>query len=168
MDNNLKVQDNRVIELQNIYREMDAEGKETMISAVDRLLHIQRTFGNPQEARKRRLRDITLYIASGIINVCIICFFWEFLIRPVLFNIGITPLTMARIIVTAVIGVFCLGSGFLGFFQRWLKIPWFFLLTIAGMACLDPQILTDLIGFFFIALIITALLVQKKRHIIEN
>jgi len=162
MDNNLKVQDNRVIELQNIYREMDAEGRETMISAVDRLLYIQRTFGNPQEARKRRIREITLYIASGIINVCIVCSFWEFLIRPVLFNIGITPLTMARIIVTALIGALCLGSGFLGFFQRWLKAPLFFLLIIAGMACLDPQILTDLIGILFIALIVTALVVQKK------
>jgi hypothetical protein len=35
---------------------------------------------------------------------------------------------------------------------------------LSGMACLDPEILTDLIGFFFIALIITALIVQKKRH----
>jgi hypothetical protein len=164
MDNNLKVQDNRVIELQNIYKEMDAEGKETIISAVDRLLYIQRAFRNPQESRKRRLREITLYIVSGIINVCIICFFWEFLIKPVLLNIGITPLTMTRIIVTALIGIFCLGSGFLGFFQRWLKAPLFLLLIIAGMACLDPQILTDLIGILFIALIVTALVVQKKRH----
>jgi len=164
MDNNLKVQDNRVIELQNIYKEMDAEGKEILISAVDKLLYIQKDFRYPQETRKRRLREITLYIVSGIINVCIICFFWEFLIKPVLLNIGITPLTMARIIVTALIGVLCLGSGFLAFSQRWLKTPWFFLLIIAGMACLDPQILTDLIGFFFIALIITALVFQKKRH----
>jgi len=166
MNDNLKAEDNRVLELQNIYKEMDAEGKETMISTVDRLLFIQRAFRNPQEARKRRFREITLYIVSGIINACIICFFWEFLIKPVLLNIGITPLTMARIIVTALIGIFCLGSGFLGFFQRWLKAPLFLLLIIAGMACLDPEILTDLIGFFFIALIITSLLVQKKRHII--
>ena len=164
MENNFEVLDKRVIELQNIYKEMDAEGKETMISAVDKLLHVQRAFRNPQESRKRRLREITLYIVSGIINVCIICFFWEFLIRPVLLNIGITPLTMARIIITAIIGVLCLGSGFLGFSQRWLKTPWFFLLIIAGMACLDPQILTDLIGYFFIALVITALVVQKKRN----
>jgi len=162
MNDNPKVQDNRVLELENIYKEMDAEGKETMISAVDRLLYIQRAFRNPQETRKRRLREITLYIASGIVNVCIICFFWEFLIRPVLLNIGITPLTIARIIVTALIGVLCLGSGFLAFFQRWLKAPLFLLLIIAGMACLDPQILTDLIGFLFIALIITSLVVKKK------
>ena len=164
MNNNLKIQDNRVIELQKIYKEMDAEGKETIISAVDRLLYIQKTFRNPQESRKRRLRDITLYIVPGIINVCIIYFFWEFLIRPVLQNIGITPLTMARIIVTALIGIICLGSGFLGFFQRWLKTPLFLLLIIAGMACLDPKILTDLISFFFIGLIVTALVFQKKRH----
>ena len=162
MENNFEVLDKRVIELQNIYKEMDAEGKETMISAVDRLLYVQRTFGNPQEARKRRIREIALYIASGILNVCIVCLFWEFLIRPVLLNIGITPFTMARIIVTALIGVFCLGSGFLGFFQRWLKAPLFLLLIIAGMACLDPQILTDLIGILFIVLIVTALVVQKK------
>jgi len=162
MENNLEILDKRVLELQDIYNEMDAEGKETMISAVDRLLYIQRTFGNPQEARKHRIREITFYFVSGIINVCIVCFFWEFLIRPVLFNIGITPFTMARIIVTALIGVLCLGSGFLGFFQRWLKAPLFFLLIIAGMACLDPQILTDLIGILFIALIVTALIVQKK------
>ena len=164
MGNNLEVQDNRVLELQNIYKEMDAEGKETMISAIDRLLHIQRAFRNPRESQKRRLKDITLYIVSGIINVCIICFFWEFLIRPVLLNIGIAPLTMVRIIVTALIGIFCLGSGFFAFSQRWLKAPLFLLLIIAGMACLDPEILTDFIGFFFIALIITALIFQKKRH----
>ena len=37
------------IELQNIYKEMDAEGKETMISAVDRLPYVQRTYALARE-----------------------------------------------------------------------------------------------------------------------
>jgi len=73
-------------------------------------------------------------------------------------------LTMVRIIVTALLGSFCLGSGLVGFLQRWLKAPLFFLLIIAGIACIDPKILTDFIGFFFIALIAAALVVQKKRQ----
>ena len=164
MGRDFGVQDSRVIELQNIYKEMDAEGKETMISAVDKLLYIQRSFKHPQETRKYRFREIPIYIALGVILVCVIWFFWEFFINPCLLKIGITPLTMVRIIVTALLGVFCLGSGLLCFLQRWLKAPWFLLLIIAGIACIDPQVITDFIGFFFIALIIAALVVQKKHQ----
>ena len=156
--------DRRVEELQSIYKEMDAEGKETMISAVDKLLYIQRNFRCLQETPKRRFRNITIYSVSGLITFCVIWFFWEFFINPCLLNIGITPLTMVRIIVTALLGSFCLGSGLVGFLQRRLKATLFFLLIIAGIACIDPKILTDFIGFFFIALIITALVVQKNRQ----
>jgi TRAP-type uncharacterized transport system fused permease subunit len=143
---------------------MDAEGKETMISAVDKLLYIQRNFSCLQETPKRRFKDITIYMVSGFITFCVVWVFWEFFINPCLLEIGITPLTMVRIIVTALLGSFCLGSGLVGFLQRWLKAPLFFLLVIAGIACIDPQILTDFIGFFFIALIAAALVVQKKRQ----
>ena len=156
--------DRRVEELQSIYKEMDAEGKETMISAVDKLLYIQRNFSCLQETPKRRFRDITIYTVSGFITFCVIWVFWELFINPCLLEIGITPLTMVRIIVTALLGSFCLGSGLVGFLQRRLKATLFFLLIIAGIACIDPKILTDFIGFFFIALIITALVVQKNRQ----
>ena len=164
MGKNMGVQDTRVIELQDIYKEMDSEGKETMISAVNTLLHIQRTFKYPQETRKHHLRTITLYIALGLIIVCAICFFGEIFIYPALHKVDITPFNMVRIIVTAFIGIFCIFSGFIGFLLQRLSVHWLFLFIIAGIACLDPRILTDFIGFSFLALIITLLVTQKKRQ----
>ena len=165
------IQDTKVIELQEIYREMDTEGKETMIKAVDKLLYIQKDFKdkkikaqNQEQLRKRRFMSIVSYIVSGIVLVFIIGFFWETLLNPALLKIGITPLVMVRIIITALIGIFCLGSGIVGFLQKWIKIPWTFFLIVAGIGCIDPRIITDFIGIFFIALIITVLVVQKKRE----
>jgi len=154
------IQDKRVIELQDIYKELDTEGKETMISAADELLHIQKTFRSPQEKRKRYFKDITLYIALGLVVLCAIWFFWEIFINPALQIVGITQ--FIRIIATAIIGILCVFSGLVGFLIRRLSLHWLFLLIIAGIACLDPQILTDFIGFSFLALIITIFLAQKK------
>ena len=164
MGKNSGVQDKRVIELQDIYKEMDTDGKETLISAVDKLLHIQRTFKYPQETRKRHFRDITLYITLGLIIVCAIWFFWEIFINPALQKAGITPLIMVRIIATAFIGILCVFSGLAGFLLQRISVHWLLLLIITGIACLDPQIFTDIIGFSFLALIITVLLSHKKRH----
>ena len=162
MSKDMGIQDKRVIELQNIYEELDTEGKETIISAADKLLNIQKTFKYPQELRKRHFRDIMLYITLGLIIACAIWFFWEIFINPALQKAGITPLNMARIIVTAIIGILCVFSGLICFLLRKISFHWLFLLIIAGIASLDPQILTDFIGFSFLAFIITVLLTQKK------
>ena len=171
MRNNPGNQDPKVIKLQEIYHEMDTEDRETMIHAVDNLLSIQKNFKDKnakvqdlQHLRKRRFMGIAGYIVSGIILISAIWFFWETLLNPALLKIDITPLVMVRIIITAFIGIFCLVSGLVGFLQRWFKALWLFLLIISGIACIDPQILTDFIGFSLIALIITVLFVQKKHQ----
>ena len=169
--------DPKVIELQEIYREMDAEGKETMVKAADKLLHIQKNFKNQNNFKgkkieahvqrqllKRRFMDIAKYLVPGIVLACAIYFFWETMLNPALQKIGITPLAMVRIILTALIGILCLASGLVGFLQRWIKVPWTFLLIVAGIGCIDPRILTDFIGISLIALVIKVLVFQKKHE----
>ena len=93
-----------------------------MISAVDKLLYIQRNFSCLQETPKRRFRNITIYSVSGLITFCVIWFFWEFFINPCLLNIGITPLTMVRIIATAH-RHFLSWFGACGFFTALVESP---------------------------------------------
>ena len=150
---------------------MDTEDRETIIHAVDNLLLIQKNFKDKNELfqsqkqlRKRRFMGIAGCIVSGIILISATLFFWEILLKPALLTDDITPLVTVRIIATAFIGIFCLVSGLVGFFQRWYKALWLFLLIISGIACIDPQIFTDFIGFSLIALIITVFLVQKKHQ----
>jgi len=171
MEKDSGIQDPKVIELLEIYREMDAEGKETIINAVDKLIYIQKNFKsknlkgqNKEQLRKRRFTGIVNYIAAGVVLICTIWFFWEALLNPALLRIDITPLVMVRIITTALIGMLCLGSGFVGFLQRWIKIPLTFFLIIAGIGCMDPGILTDFIGISLMALTVTVIAVQKKRE----
>ena len=176
--------DMRVAALQEIYREMDADGRKRMLSAAGRLYSAQNILrekprasealtkqeadeitGNfERESRAGGFSGIAAYIVAGILLVFTASVFWIALINPALLEAGITPPVMVRIVITALIGMFCLGSGFVGFMFRRLSAPWRVLIIIAGLGCMDPGVLTDFIGYAIIALTVAVQVKKMKRE----
>ena len=170
MDKNIQI-----MKLKEIYREMDAEGKKMMVSAATDLFTIQKTFGqNPQTPDRStpnrsisRLNRVPGYLVMGLLLILFACFFWLTLLNPALLMIGDTPLIMLRIILTALFGMFIIGTGILRFILRKIKIPWMLLAIGAGTLFVEPSILTDLIGIILITMIVAVHVFQWKREKVE-
>ena len=178
--------DSQVIELQEIYHEMDTEGKKKMVTAAEELLNVQKTLGNMQflvrdgvqaqeetgernavinrEFGTRRIAGVMGYILTGLLLFLAACVFWITLINPALLVLGDTPLVMLRIIITAMCGIFSIGAGLMWFILRKFTIPWMFLAIGAGILCVEPGIITDLIGISIVALIVTIQVIHIKRE----
>ena len=164
-------------ELLEIYSEMDTKGKKKMVAAAAKLLSAQKTLGKEQlmsniaakvfiqkEARMFRFGSMPRYLVTGVLLLFTVYVFWSALISPALLMVGVTPLTMARIIITALIGTFCLSSGLVGIMFRKMSLSMRILVIAAGLGCLDPALLTDIIGFAVLAAIITLQIIQGKRE----
>ena len=178
----------QVNQLKEIYREMDVEGKKMMTTAASQLFTIQKSLENNElpanesiqgfTQEKAGIETVTLdrvsptsrfngvpgYFIMGFLLLFAAHFFWVTLISPALLLIGITPLIMVRIIITASIGMFCIGIGLVRFMFWKLTIHWMLLAIGAGILCVDPGLLTDLIGFVLIALIVAVQVIQGKRE----
>jgi hypothetical protein len=163
-------------ELQTIYNEMDTEGRKEIVTAATKLLEVQKTLENTptrnvfkkttfsRSPQKLHSKHILGYLATGISLIISTYIFWVNLISPALLIAGISPLVMVRIIVTALVGLFLVGSGLVDFTLRKIKAPWRLLMIAAGLACTEPSILTDLIGIALIALIASVHITQWKRE----
>jgi hypothetical protein len=161
-------------ELQTIYNEMNTEGKKEMVTAAEKLLEVQKTLENTHTQNKNtaffrspfkhRLRNIAGYFAAGILLIISTYIFWVALISPALLIAGISSLEMVRIILTALTGLFLVGSGLVDFILRKIRTPWRLLIIAAGFACTEPGVLTDLIGISLIVLIVSVEAVQWKRE----
>ena len=162
-----------VVELRNVYSEMDVEGKKTMITTATQLFTVQKIFEkksnqetstfNPKY-QTSRFDGVAGYFIMGFLLLFAAHFFWVTLISPVLFTFEITPLVMIRIILTASIGMFCIGVGLVRFMLQKLTIPFLLLALGAGLGLIDPGIVTDLIGFALITLVVSAQVIQGKRQ----
>ena len=158
-------ENSNVNELLGIYDEMDMESKRKMVAAAVSLLGVQKNLkkalGYSQESRSQTL---TSYLVTGFLLLSVTLVFWIALINPALLMAGITPPIMARIIITALFGIFIIGVGFLWFLMRKLAILWMLLAVVAGALCADPRIFTDIAGILVVALIIVIQLVPRKRE----
>ena len=128
MDNN-----SQVAELKDVYNQMDMEGKKMMVTSAAQLFSIQQNV--TCKSRASRFNGIPGYFMMGFLLIFAAHFFWVTLISPALFMIGITPLVMVRIIITASIGMFCIGMGLFRFMFWKLSIPWMLLAIGAGVLC---------------------------------
>ena len=165
MDKNIQI-----MELREIYREMDADGKKMMATAASELFTIQKTFGQKPQAPNRstsRLSRVSGYLVMGLVLILFACFFWITLLNPALLMLGEAPLIMLRIILTALFGMFIIGTGILRFILRKIKILWLLLAIGAGALCVDPSVLTDLIGISLITMIVAVQVFQWKREKVE-
>ena len=163
----------QVNELREIYKEMDVEGKKMMASTASQLFVIQKTFTNKdlpvynessEKSGTNRFNGVSGFLVMALLLFFAAHFFWVTLINPALLIIGITPLVILRIIITATVGMLCIGAGLVRFMLWKLPIPYLLLAIIAGILCVDPGVLTDLIGFVLIALIVTLHIIQGKRE----
>ena len=158
------IKDSEVEKLQEIYREMDTDGKKKMLIAATVLLNAQNSLFNRKSGiGVHHFASIPVYIMAALFLISTVYVFWINLIYPALSMTG-TPLVMVRIVITALIGMFCLGSGFIGFLFRKMSVPCRLLMILAGLGCLDPAVLTDFIGFAIIALVIAVQVIKGKRE----
>lgn len=120
---------------------------------------------------------ISSYVASGIANSdmtetskiavklgivgFIIPFF--FLTNPILL-IGVLPnisiFTTIFAVITAIIGVLCLSSGFQGMLYSPCSIPIRIILILSGLLTMHPSFLTDIIG---VLVLLSIYLIQRKQ-----
>jgi len=161
----------QLVELQEIYREMDYEGKKKIVAAAANLLDTQKTLssldlspGSHEVHQKTRSTGVLRFLITGLLLLIAAYAFWVTLINPVLLKTGITPLVMLRVIATALCGMLCLGTGLIWFILRKFSIFWMLLAVGAGILCVEPGVLTDFLGFALIVLILTVQFLQGKQN----
>lgn len=178
----------QLVELREIYREMDDEGKKMMLTAARMLFNVQSTIDDNQlpaqnvtqtitqtgaeeievkhgkKFRTRRFSGILGFLMIGLLLLFSACFFWATLISPALLAFGDTPLIVLRIIITALFGMFLIGAGLVRFLLRKFTVLWMLLAIGAGILYVDPAILTDLIGFAIFVLIVSVHVINWKRN----
>ena len=157
-----------VIELLAIYREMDTGGRKKMVKSSSKLLKMQKALECMQnnEATHQRMpmrTSLTACLVTVPLLLVLAIFFWVVLISPALLLNSNVPLIMLRIIITALLGMFIIGTAIFQFVLKKLTLPWMFLAIIAGLLYVDPGVLTDLIAFVLVALIVGVQFVQQKR-----
>lgn len=84
-----------------------------------------------------------------------------------IFNPGMILIgTTAEIVqttVTSLFGIFALGAGFMGYLTRNLNWPVRIILVAAGIAMVDPGLITDVAGIVCILAIVVYLVISGKR-----
>jgi len=178
------VNDPELAELEKIFCAMDKEGKEKIIAAAAKLLDVQKTLDNSQLmfqnsnqaliqektakttlfGREFQTFQLAGYFATGLLLIVTACFFWITSINPALQINNNNPLLMVRIMVTAIFGFFCIGTGIVLFILRKITFIWSFLTISAGILCAIPDIAFDFIGLILIALIAFAQLIKVKQN----
>jgi len=152
-----------IVEFLDIYREMDKDGRKKMVTAASRLLKIQKVIENIFISTESKNKALIGYLVTVPLLLVIACVIWFFLISPALLIYSDTPLIMIRIIITALIGVLFISAGIFRFILNKLTLIWLFLAIAAGIGCIDPRVLTDIIGFAIITLIVIVQFIQMKR-----
>jgi len=87
-----------------------------------------------------------------------------FVFNPTMLWVGASPLTVVQIIVTSFIGMFGLAAGIEGFMMKKVPIPLRFAAVIGGLLAIDPNYVTDIIGFVLIALVFILQVVGTRRE----
>jgi TRAP transporter 4TM/12TM fusion protein len=106
---------------------------------------------------------LTCVIAAKLaIAGYILPFFFVF--NPELLFIGATPLVMIKILISSMLGMFAIALGVQGYLLRKIPVFWRLLAATAGFLLIDPGLVTDIIGFTFIALLVAIQIIQKKQE----
>jgi TRAP transporter 4TM/12TM fusion protein len=87
-----------------------------------------------------------------------------FIYSPQMLLIDTTPLQVAQIVLTSVIGMFGLATGLEGWMFRKMHIIERLMTIAAGLLLIDPGLVTDLIGFALIAIVVVFQIVSRKRQ----
>lgn len=89
-----------------------------------------------------------------------------FVLNPAMLLIDTSFPKVVQIIITSTIGMFAISGGLEGFMTK--KMPWWerVLAVIGGLALIDPNLITDLIGIVIIAVIFIQQYVIKEKKTI--
>ena len=159
-----------IAELCEIYHRMDIEDQEKMVQAVTKLFCVQNTPEYKQVTPKvhcsgsYRFTGIKSYFLTGFIFLFTTFVIWINLKNPVMAADDINLQATIRIIITTLIGIFCIVTGYV-WFMRWkFTVRWMLLAIGAGILCINPDIITDIFGFALITLIVAVQVIQGKRE----
>ena len=163
-------EDDEVIQLKEIYHNMDTDNKKKTVFAAAQLLIAQQTLknehltaGNNTSTKNHRRAGLPIYFVLGLLFFIAIYTFWVTLINPALLTIGSTPIIMLQIILTALGGISFIALGLVRFILYKLTAPWMLLTIGSGVLCVEPGALTDLIGITIITLIIAIHVIQNRK-----
>lgn len=81
-------------------------------------------------------------------------------LNPEMILIDVTIFTMIQIIITALLGMLCIGAGLTGFFIDFSPIPERIVLIIGGLGMMIPGTFTDLIGA---SILVMVYFLQRSR-----
>lgn len=87
-----------------------------------------------------------------------------FVLNPSMLLINTTFVKLVQIVITSMIGMFAISSGLEGYMHR--EMPWWqrILSVAAGVALIDPGLLTDIIGLVVIGIICVLQYVVKDKE----
>ncbi|MDR0826449.1 MAG: TRAP transporter permease [Desulfovibrio sp.] len=91
-----------------------------------------------------------------------------YVFNPMLLFIDATPLPMIQAILTALLGVFLLAIGSVGYFRTTMSWPFRILALIGAVGLLDPGTITDIIGLAILALILVVQKAKAKEKASQN
>ena len=93
---------------------------------------------------------------------------YMFVLNPAMLLVNTSFLKVVQIVITSTIGMFAISGGMEGFMEK--KMPWWerALAVIGGLAMIDPNLLTDVVGIMIIAFIfIQQYVVKEKKQVGE-
>lgn len=101
---------------------------------------------------------ISIQLSIGAFLVPFILIF-----NPGMILIGTTA-EIVRTTITSLFGIYALGAGFMGYLSRELNWPIRIILVAAGVAMVDPGMVTDVTGVAVIIAIVVGLMVANKKQ----
>jgi len=89
---------------------------------------------------------------------------YMFVLNPAMLLIDTSVIKVAQIIITSAIGMFAISGGMEGFMKK--KMPWWqrIIAVIGGLALIEPNLLTDIIGIVLIGFVCLKQYVIKDRN----
>ena len=90
---------------------------------------------------------------------------YVFVFSPEMLLINATPLRVIQLVITTLIGMFGIATGFEGYMLKKMSVPWRLVDIAAGLLLVHPGTLTDIIGIGLIAVvtIVQVMGVKKDR-----
>ncbi len=89
---------------------------------------------------------------------------YVFALSPAMLFVNTTAIEVVQITLTALIGMFAISMGLIGHLGKKILWPLRLLSLAAGIALIDPALVTDIIGFSVIAVIVVIQLLAAKKE----
>ncbi|WP_343209229.1 TRAP transporter permease [Anaerolentibacter hominis] len=89
---------------------------------------------------------------------------YMFALNPAMLLIDTTPLEIAQIAVTSLIGIFGVSAGMEGYMLRTMNMLERLSVTVGGLLLIEPKLVTDLTGVSLVALGVISQIVKRRKN----